>query len=151
MTCRPSRSVSRVSRSRLSKSTTPSVTAASAGTLTLWRTAFSTQSALWWCSVARARAYAAASFSTLMLSMSGAAVAAVPGLPLGFGAGFEPPMLTGWAEPMFVPGAITAMSAASVMYMPADAARAPDGDGFVHGVGDVVVGDRVDDPVQGRD
>src|SRR6202045_500907 len=63
-----------------------------------------------------------------MLSMSGAALAAVPGLALGLGAGFVPPMLTGWAEPMFVPGAITAMSAASVMYIPADAARAPEGE-----------------------
>src|SRR5205085_5749684 len=44
------------------------------------------------------------------------------------GAGLPPPMLTGCADPMLVPGAITATSAASVMYIPADAARAPEGE-----------------------
>ena len=34
---------------------------------------------------------------------------------------------TGWAAPMWVPGAMAATSAASVMRNPADAARAPDG------------------------
>ncbi len=34
---------------------------------------------------------------------------------------------TGWAAPMFVPGAIAAMSAATVITKPAEAARAPDG------------------------
>src|SRR2546423_239449 len=47
---------------------------------------------------------------------------------VGLGAGFEPLKLTGWADPMLVPGAIAAMSAASVMYSPAEAARAPDGE-----------------------
>src|SRR2546421_352138 len=37
------------------------------------------------------------------------------------GAGLLPPMLTGCAEPMLVPGAITATAAASVMYRPAGA------------------------------
>ena len=59
--------------------------------------------------------------------MSGAGDAPeAPGLALG--AGLLPPRLTGWAEPMFVPGDITAMSAASVMYIPAEAARAPEGE-----------------------
>ena len=37
------------------------------------------------------------------------------------------PADTGWAAPMWVPGAITATSAASTRMKPADAARAPDG------------------------
>src|SRR2546428_6342986 len=49
-----------------------------------------------------------------------------PGLALG--AGLLPPRLTGCAEPMFVPGAITAISAASVMYIPVEAARAAEGE-----------------------
>src|SRR5260370_31844372 len=62
--------------------------------------------------------------------MAGAAeVAPVgPGLAAGLAAGLLPPRLTGWADPILVPGAIAAMSAASVMYNPAEAARAPDGD-----------------------
>src|ERR1700682_928217 len=99
----------------------------------LCRTAFSAQSALRWCSVARARMYAAASFSIFWDSMSGAAGAPplalglAAGLAAGLVAGLLPPRLTGWADPMLVPGAITAMSAASVMYRPAEAGRAPDG------------------------
>ena len=38
-----------------------------------------------------------------------------------------PPMLTGWAAPMFVPGAIAATSEARVISTPAEADRAPDG------------------------
>ncbi len=38
------------------------------------------------------------------------------------------PILTGWAAPIFVPGAMAAMSEASVMMAPADAARAPLGE-----------------------
>ncbi len=38
-----------------------------------------------------------------------------------------PPAPTGWAAPMFVPGAITATSAAIVIITPAEAARAPRG------------------------
>jgi len=38
------------------------------------------------------------------------------GLAAGLAAGLLPPRLTGWADPMLVPGAIAAMSAASVMY-----------------------------------
>src|ERR1700694_4543513 len=95
----------------------------------LCRTAFSAQSALRWCSVARARMYAAASFSIFWDSMSGAVD--VPPLAVGLAAalaaGLLPPRLTGWADPMLVPGAITAMSAASVMYRPAGGARGPDG------------------------
>src|SRR2546428_4113998 len=34
---------------------------------------------------------------------------------------------TGWAAPMFVPGAITLIGHASMMNVPADAARAPEG------------------------
>src|SRR5712692_6798153 len=49
-----------------------------------------------------------------------------PGLGLALGAGFGPPMLTGWADPMFVPGAIAATSAAWVIKRPAEAARAAD-------------------------
>src|SRR5437764_3108931 len=59
--------------------------------------------------------------------MSGAAEVPEP-VGVADGAGLLPPMLTGCADPMFVPGAIAAMSAASVMYMPAEAARAPDGE-----------------------
>src|SRR5438046_10551460 len=59
--------------------------------------------------------------------MSGGGVAREPA-GLALGAGLLPPRLTGCAEPMFVPGAITAMSAASVMYIPAEAARAPEGE-----------------------
>ena len=36
-----------------------------------------------------------------------------------------PVMVTGWAAPVFVPGAIAAMSALSRMKNPADAARLP--------------------------
>ena len=36
-----------------------------------------------------------------------------------------PPAPTGWAAPMFVPGAMAAMSAAMVIITPAEAARAP--------------------------
>src|SRR5205807_4867983 len=50
------------------------------------------------------------------------------GLAAGLAAGLLPPRLTGWADPMLVPGAIAAMSAASVMYRPAEAARAPEGE-----------------------
>ncbi len=74
--------------------------------------------------------YAAASFSIFCDSMSGA-VELPPlalGLAAGLAAGFAPLRLTGCAEPMLVPGAITAMSEASVMYSPADAARAPEGE-----------------------
>ena len=38
-----------------------------------------------------------------------------------------PPPDTGWAAPMWVPGAIAATSAAIVMMNPADAARPPEG------------------------
>jgi hypothetical protein len=38
-----------------------------------------------------------------------------------------PPPDTGCAAPIWVPGAIAAMSAAIVMMNPAEAARAPDG------------------------
>ena len=39
-----------------------------------------------------------------------------------------PVMASGWAGPMLVPGAIAAMSAASVMKTPAEAALAPAGE-----------------------
>src|SRR5947208_12978477 len=60
--------------------------------------------------------------------MSGAFEVLPLALALGLGAGFEPLKLTGCADPMLVPGAIAAMSAASVMYRPAEAARAPEGE-----------------------
>ena len=39
-------------------------------------------------------------------------------------------MLTGWAAPMLVPGAMAATSAASVIRTPADADRAPCGETY---------------------
>ncbi len=56
------------------------------------------------------RMSAAESFSILVFMMSSI-------LP--------PPRVTGWAAPVFVPGAITATSALSRMKNPAEAARLP--------------------------
>src|SRR5690349_1639775 len=46
---------------------------------------------------------------------------------LGFAGGGSPPMETGVAAPRFVAGAIAAMWLAYMMYVPALAARAPEG------------------------
>ena len=83
-------------------------TASSAGTLTDFRTASSAQSALRPQRSASERMNAAASFVTLSCSMA-------PATP------------TGWAAPMFVPGAIASIGQASMMNVPAEAARAPGG------------------------
>src|SRR5439155_18007891 len=83
-------------------------TADSALTLTASRTAFSAQSALRSHRSASERMNAAASFVTFSCSMA-------------------PETPTGWAAPMFVPGAMALIGQAIMMNVPADAARAPDG------------------------
>ena len=72
------------------------------------RTAFSAQSAFRCHWSASERMNAAASFVTLPCSMA-------PATP------------TGWAAPMFVPGAMALIGQANMMKVPADAARAPGG------------------------
>ena len=89
-------------------STTWSWTACSAGALIASRTAFSAQSAFRFHRSASDRMNAAASFVTFSFSIA-------------------PVTPTGWAAPMFVPGAIALIGQDSMMNVPAEAARAPDG------------------------
>jgi len=100
-------------RSGATRSITSCSTASLAVMETLRRTASSAQRALRPRSSAMARARAAASFTTFASMTSSVSP--------------PPPMPTGCAAPMFVPGAMAATFAARVMNMPADAARAPDG------------------------
>ena len=90
------------------RSTTRRRRASSALTLTALRTARSAQSALRFQCSASDRIDAAASLVTFFCSIT-------PDTP------------TGWAAPMFVPGAIALRGHASMMNVPADAARAPAG------------------------
>ena len=98
------------------RSTTFSLTASSAVTETLSRTAFSAQSAFRPRAAATLRANAAVSFSTFF-AMS---------LPASSSTS-RPPPVTGWAAPMLEVGCIAATSAASVRNTPAEPARAPAG------------------------
>jgi hypothetical protein len=91
------------------RSITRSWSAWGAGTLTESRTAFSAQSAFRPYLSARLLIVATASFRTFVCSIA-------PATP------------TGWAAPMFVPGAIAATGQPIMMNVPAEAARAPLGD-----------------------
>ena len=108
----PSISFRSVGRSGATTSTTFCSSASWAPRLDAWRTACSAQSPLRPCSSARSRAYAAASLTTLRRRSAGIS---------------PPPTAIGVDEPMFVPGAMAATSAARVMNAPAEAAREPGG------------------------
>ncbi len=108
VTVRPSMSASSASTLGAIRSITPSSSASSAEELIASRTARSAHSAFLPCSSARARAYAT-------LSSTAFCEAIAPDSP------------TGVAAPTLVPGAIAATGHESKMYIPAEAARAPEG------------------------
>ncbi len=112
-TTRPSSSTSRDCRLGATRSTRPASSASSAENDRLSVTA---SSASFWSRPRRAaseRAVAAASWVTLS--------PIAPGMS-------PPPPATGWAAPVFVPGAIAATSAPSRMKKPAEAAWEPLGE-----------------------